>query len=41
VDAVSKDLKFFAGTCGKGDPMQGVDVWMGGPFARLRNIYMR
>lgn len=41
VDAVSKDLKFFAGTCGKGDPMQGVDVWMGGPFARLRNVYLR
>ncbi len=28
VDAVSRDLKFYAGTCGKGDPMQGVDVWM-------------
>ncbi|MCI4434495.1 MAG: TldD/PmbA family protein [Euryarchaeota archaeon] len=41
VDAVSRDLKFFAGTCGKGDPMQGVDVWMGGPFVRLRGIYMR
>jgi len=41
IDAVGKDLKFFAGTCGKGDPMQGVDVWMGGPHARLRNIYMR
>ena len=41
VDALSKDLKFFAGTCGKGDPMQGVDVWMGGPYIRLRNVYMR
>ncbi len=41
VDAASKDLKFFAGTCGKGDPMQGVDVWMGGPYLRLRNIYLR
>lgn len=41
VDAVSKDLKFFAGTCGKGDPMQGVDVWMGGPYVRLRNVFMR
>ncbi|MDP8011659.1 MAG: TldD/PmbA family protein [Thermoplasmata archaeon] len=41
IDAVSKDLKFFAGTCGKGDPMQGVDVWMGGPYIRLRNIFLR
>jgi TldD protein len=41
VDGVSKDLRFFAGTCGKGDPMQGVDVWMGGPYVRLRNVYMR
>ncbi len=41
VDALSKDLVFFAGTCGKGDPMQGVDVWMGGPYVRLRNVYLR
>ncbi|MGC8585225.1 MAG: TldD/PmbA family protein [Thermoplasmata archaeon] len=41
VDAVSKDLEFFAGTCGKGDPMQGVDVWMGGPYVRLRDMYIR
>ncbi len=41
VDAVAKDLEFFAGTCGKGDPMQGVDVWMGGPHIRLRNVKLR
>lgn len=41
MDAIGKDLKFTAGTCGKGDPMQGVDVWMGGPHARLRNIHVR
>ncbi|MGC8644816.1 MAG: TldD/PmbA family protein [Thermoplasmata archaeon] len=41
VDAVGKDLEFSAGTCGKGDPMQGVDVWMGGPHIRLRGIYVR
>ncbi len=41
VDAVGKDLEFYAGTCGKGDPMQGVDVWMGGPHLRLRGIKMR
>ena len=41
VDAVAKDLEFFAGTCGKGDPMQGVDVWMGGPHLRLRDVRLR
>ena len=41
VDAIGKDLEFYAGTCGKGDPMQGVDVWMGGPHIRLRNVKMR
>jgi TldD protein len=41
IDAISKDFKLFAGTCGKGDPMQGVDVLMGGPHLRLRNVYLR
>jgi len=41
IDAVGKDLQFSAGTCGKGDPMQGVDVWMGGPHIRLRDVYVR
>ncbi len=41
IDAVGKDLEFSAGTCGKGDPMQGVDVWMGGPHIRLRNMSVR
>ncbi|MEM0130152.1 MAG: TldD/PmbA family protein [Thermoplasmatales archaeon] len=41
IDAVGKDLEFYAGTCGKGDPMQGVDVWMGGPHIRLRGVYVR
>ncbi len=41
VDAVGNDLEFHAGTCGKGDPMQGVDVWMGGPHLRLRGVSMR
>jgi len=42
VDACSKekDLDFIGGSCGKGDPMQGVPVWMGGPFIRLRGIQM-
>ncbi len=38
VDAVGKDLEFSAATCGKGDPMQGIPVWTGGPPIRLRSI---
>ena len=41
IDAIGKDLEFSAGSCGKGDPMQGVDVWMGGPHIRLRNLNVR
>jgi TldD protein len=40
VDAVGKDLRFNAAECGKGDPMQGIPVWTGGPHIRLRNIRM-
>ena len=40
IDAVGKDLKFYAGICGKGEPAQGVPVWMGGPHVRLRNMYI-
>jgi len=38
VDAVGKDLEFQAAYCGKGDPMQGIPVWTGGPHVRLRKI---
>ena len=38
VDAVGKDLQFTSAYCGKGDPMQGIPVWTGGPHMRLRNI---
>lgn len=38
VDAVGKDLEFKSGYCGKGDPMQPIPVWMGGPPIRLRNV---
>lgn len=40
VDAVGSDLEFSAATCGKGDPMQGIPVWTGGPHIRLRGIYV-
>lgn len=40
MDGSTKDgLEFDAATCGKGDPMQGVPVWTGGPKGtRIRNI---
>jgi len=38
VDAVGKDLEFQAAYCGKGDPIQGIPVWTGGPHIRLRNV---
>ena len=38
VDAVGKELKFYAGVCGKGDPMQAVPVWVGGPEVRVRGV---
>jgi len=41
VDAAGNDLEFTAGSCGKSDPMQGLDVWMGGPTIRLRNVIFR
>ncbi len=41
VDAVSREIEHYPGTCGKGEPMQGVPVWMGGAYARLRGITMR
>lgn len=41
VDAVSKKVAFTAGECGKGDPMQGMAVLMGGPMVRLRSVMLR
>ncbi|MGQ9468518.1 MAG: TldD/PmbA family protein [Nitrososphaerales archaeon] len=38
VDARSKELEFVTAICGKGDPMQGIPVWTGGPSMRLRAI---
>jgi TldD protein len=38
IDAVGRDLDFTAATCGKGDPMQGVPVYTGGPSVRMRKI---
>jgi TldD protein len=41
VDAVSKKVEFDAATCGKGDPMQGVPVYTGGPCIRLRRVHVK
>ncbi len=41
IDAVGKDLVFYAGTCGKGEPPQGVPVWFGGPHIRMREVNLR
>jgi len=38
IDAVGKELEFFAATCGKGDPGQPIPVWMGGAPARIRGV---
>ena len=41
VDGVTKELRFDAATCGKGDPMQGIPVYTGGPVIRLREVYIK
>lgn len=41
IDALTKKVDFHAGTCGKGEPMQGIPVWMGGPTMRLKNIAIK
>lgn len=38
VDAVGKEVEFYAGYCGKSEPMQSMPVWFGGPAIRLRNV---
>jgi TldD protein len=38
LDARADDLQFSAATCGKGDPLQGVPVWSGGPHIRFREV---
>ncbi|MGC8564258.1 MAG: TldD/PmbA family protein [Fervidicoccaceae archaeon] len=39
--AKDKNLKFFPGTCGKGEPHQEVPVWFGGPNIRLSSVKIR
>ncbi|MGA3192229.1 MAG: TldD/PmbA family protein [Candidatus Bathyarchaeia archaeon] len=41
VDGVSKKVEFDSATCGKGDPEQGAEVYTGGPWLRLRAVFMK
>ncbi|MGQ9588087.1 MAG: TldD/PmbA family protein [Thermoplasmata archaeon] len=41
IDAVSKKVDYTAAECGKGDPMQDMAVWTGGPMLRLRGVMLR
>ena len=38
VSAVGKELRFYPGRCGKGEPHQGVPVWEGGPDVKVSKI---
>jgi TldD protein len=38
IEAVGDKIGYHAGTCGKGEPSQGVPVWMGGPTVKLKGI---
>jgi TldD protein len=41
VDAVSKTVKHTAAECGKGDPIQSMAVFTGGPMMRLRGVHLK
>ncbi|MAG78119.1 TldD-like protein [archaeon] len=41
VDEVANNLELFAGNCGKGEPMQGIPVFMGGPSIRLQGLRIK
>ncbi|MEM4955820.1 MAG: TldD/PmbA family protein, partial [Metallosphaera sp.] len=41
IDGADDSLEFYPGTCGKGDPDQGIPVSMGGPNLRLRNVMVK
>jgi len=38
IDAIANNTEYHAGNCGKGEPLQAIPVWFGGPSMRLRNI---
>lgn len=38
IDAIAKNIEWHAGNCGKGEPIQPLPVWFGGPSIRLKDI---
>jgi len=38
IDAFTKKVELYSGTCGKGEPTQGIPVTMGGPHFRMKGI---
>ncbi len=38
IEAKGRELRFYAAFCGKGEPPQGIPVWMGGPDVRLKKM---
>ncbi|MBI2507991.1 TldD/PmbA family protein [Candidatus Woesearchaeota archaeon] len=38
IDAIGKNMEYHTGTCGKGEPMQGVPAFLGGPSIRIKNV---
>ena len=41
VDAMAKNVEYHAGECGKGDPIQGIPVTLGGPSIRLQGLRIK
>lgn len=41
IDAVADNTEYHAGSCGKGEPMQDLPVWFGGPSMRIRGIELK
>lgn len=41
VDAVANNTEHHAGNCGKGEPMQAIPVWFGGPSLRLKGVMLK
>ena len=41
VDAIANNTEYHAGNCGKGEPIQALPVWFGGPSIRLRQLMIK
>lgn len=41
LEGVADNLEFSSGICGKGEPLQGIGVWMGGPTAKFAGLRVR